>query len=579
MDGPSVELLRVAICDTLCCQFKMLSDDLRSELVQTLRPQNSTSSADPACPSFLTAPSPCTGGKLLLPAVTPRSNGASCKTKGAVLESYMPNIYEDDSGCSRAVGEVIDAEMPHEVVDKDTIKTVALTGIVPTKADEVAEGGHHVGHDIASPRSAVSCVSEANQEALRLTRRSMVSVSTAQTCRSVLSFDIIPADREPKAVTSCNITSQQPLRHYMALIVSGPVFDRVVLLAVTINAVLAGVVADQLARDSEWSHSSHSLVRTLEIIMFVVFVVEMCMRLFVYRSSFFCGSSMRWNLFDFSVVLMQFVEEVLLIVHEHRNLLLGRCLRALRFLKVLRIARYNDHVKILIGCCVQVVHSFWGAGLCLLLFVYMMSIFTLSVTSMDGGVGSGQEQLDHWYGSLPLTVLTLLQSLTGGIDWGDATRPLLDHDLPLGMVSTLWTLVSIVVLMNVITGIFVSTAMHQASRAARDKDIGKAEDLFLQLNVDRDSTLRLDEFVDFVGSPQAERFLATQKIKKRDAELLFGLLDKDGSGDISMHEFISGCMQLKEQVRLVDVLYLSAHLDLVFEEIKAQLAWSRQGTE
>lgn len=429
----------------------------------------------------------------------------------------------------------------------------------------------------------------------RSIRPSTLTGASAGTHTSMRTFDILPdavrsedffhtpagahppwregvRARYQRTMTMCNIQPGQSFRRFMAMIVSDPMFDRAVLLAVLINAVLAGFVADHLARDSDWSQSNHPFLRTLEIMLFSVFVVEMCMRLLVYRSAFFRGPAMRWNLFDLFVVFLQLIEEALLTFTEHRNFLLGRCLRALRALKVLRIARYNDDVKILIGCCLQSVRSFWGAGLCLLLLVYMMSIFTISVSSMDGGDGLGQEQIEYWYGSLPLTMLTLMQSLTGGIDWGDATRPLLDHVAPpLGILSICWTLISIIVLMNVITGIFVSTAMTQASRAALDKDISKAEDLFMQLDVDRDSTLRMCDFDDFVNGPRAENFFSTQRVQKRDAELLFRLLDKDGSGDICIREFISGCVQMKEQVRLVDVLYLTHHLDSLFEEMKAHI--------
>merc|ERR1712187_385253 len=117
--------------------------------------------------------------------------------------------------------------------------------------------------------------------------------------------------------------------------------------------------------------------------------------------------------------------------------------------------------------------------------------------------------------------------------------------------------------------------MGQASRTALDNDINKAEELFMQLDIDRDATLRMNEFVEFVNSKRAEIFLTTQKVNKCDAELLFKLLDKDGSGDISLREFIAGCVHMKEQVRMVDVLYLSHHVDILFEELRALICGSK----
>ena len=78
-------------------------------------------------------------------------------------------------------------------------------------------------------------------------------------------------------------------------------------------------------------------------------------------------------------------------------------------------------------------------------------------------------------------------------------------------------------------------------------------------------------------TPQNQAYFDMIGFRPGDASLLAELLDRDGSGDISLQEFIAGCERMKGEAKGIDVhmlllecSVLNEKLDVLHENLTGQ---------
>merc|ERR1712048_162035 len=72
-----------------------------------------------------------------------------------------------------------------------------------------------------------------------------------------------------------------------------------------------------------------------------------------------------------------------------------------------------------------------------------------------------ESEIFHHYGSFPRTFYTLYLAVSGGIDWKDASDPLIEISPILTMVFAMYITFAVLCVMNIITGVFVENAHQQ----------------------------------------------------------------------------------------------------------------------
>jgi len=227
---------------------------------------------------------------------------------------------------------------------------------------------------------------------------------------------------------------------------------------------------------------------------------------------------------------------------------------------------------------------FWVVIL-LLLMMYIVGVWFLqSVTDhfiarLDSGTNgqaitysSGEEQLGEHFGSLAATILSLWQSLSGGVDWSEMSNPLISELSPLlGFAFAAFIAFAILALMNVVTGVFVQTALHSAEQEEEtfltDQIIGlfhtcKGGDDWGCIT-EKDLQLRL-------GDPDMAKEWKNINVSADEATYVFALLDVDGKGEVQFEEFLSACLRLRGSAKSLDVLIQlqeSRHAKRVLEDL------------
>ena len=167
----------------------------------------------------------------------------------------------------------------------------------------------------------------------------------------------------------------------------------------------------------------------------------------LFKSSCFCKFwiVLAWNekvRFDFILVLFSIIENILVFDlfgtsaesgGSGVNLGFLRLLRLCKIVKILRVfrtLRFFSELRLMLDCVVgSLMNVFW----CLIMLIFVMYVFALLLQqgvvqylqerTADGNDGS-QIGLQTYFSSVGVTVVTLFQSCTSGVDWSEPYKAL-----------------------------------------------------------------------------------------------------------------------------------------------------------
>eukprot|EP00929_Paragymnodinium_shiwhaense_P054707 TRINITY_DN27423_c0_g1_i2.p1 TRINITY_DN27423_c0_g1~~TRINITY_DN27423_c0_g1_i2.p1 ORF type:complete len:768 (+),score=181.28 TRINITY_DN27423_c0_g1_i2:201-2306(+) len=344
-------------------------------------------------------------------------------------------------------------------------------------------------------------------------------------------------------------------------------FDNFVGLLIIINATTIGLQTDWLARSM--SEDTPAAFARAEQIFCVLFTAELVLRIHVHRMRFFSiwQEGFAWNYFDWFVVMSQIFEVVLDMVT--RNLQIRRTLRFLRIMRLVRILRLL-RVLHLIGELRTIVSSIlgslksllWTVAL-LLMLIYIMAVYftqTIMVHLLerpDGEFTEGDLILKAHFSSLGRSVLSLWQAMSGGFDWDTLAKPMLEEiGVWLALIFTGYIAFAILALMNVVTGVFVQTALTSAKS---EEDGFVAEQIMSLFSSETDGfmpVISLDDIEQSMESPMKRKQWKAIGVEREDAVYLFKLLDFEGIGYVTFEDFLGGCLRLNADAKAMDLLTL-----------------------
>jgi len=236
-----------------------------------------------------------------------------------------------------------------------------------------------------------------------------------------------------------------------------------------------------------------------------------------------------------------------------------RVLRAVRVTRVLRVMRFAEDLQLLVSCILHSFKSFLWAFLLILIKVYVFGIYLTQAVTMvrfdENTSPEAAEELKMWFGTVVRSAISLFQSLTGGVDWNDITRPLFDYvSNTLGFMTMLFIAFSILAVLNIVTGTFVSRSMERAEEVRKIHGVSQARKLFNALDEDNSGFITYTEIDEQLQSADVLEFFRTLDVDVSEAKCLFQVLDLDGSGTIEFDEFMDTCMRLQGPSRAMDLM-------------------------
>ncbi|CAE7519976.1 Scn11a, partial [Symbiodinium sp. CCMP2456] len=272
--------------------------------------------------------------------------------------------------------------------------------------------------------------------------------------------------------------------------VQSGVFNAMILFLIVVNAILLGVEIQVSSHIGEDDIPSWFMVVNTGIVG--IFVIEIILKLVALGChEFWRGPQAGWNMFDVIIVAFSALEVVIDLFAQTlaasmwgadawsfmRTLRLARALRGLRFF---RMIRYFSALRALILSIVSTMSSLLWTLVLLFLLFYSFSVIIMQMvsdycrylavirSSDKNAVPECPESLRlHWPG-VAESMLTLLFAITDGISWEQALNPLREVSLLAVAVLIFYIIISFFTILNVVTGVFVNTAIE---RASYDRDI------------------------------------------------------------------------------------------------------------
>jgi voltage-gated sodium channel len=218
------------------------------------------------------------------------------------------------------------------------------------------------------------------------------------------------------------------------------------------NAVILGV----LTYRTSLSPSMISLLDFLDAAITWFFVVEISLKLYVYRLQFFREG---WNLFDISVIGVSLIPGASAFT----------VLRALRVLRVLRLLRFVPMMKRITEALLK---SIPGMGAILAVIALAIYVGAVMATNMYGETTN--EQVQDLFGTLPDSALTLFQLMTMD-GWSDILSTVTDDGHPYAWVFFLvFIFVGSFAILNLFIALIVD-ALTTEQKAALSEQIENFE--------------------------------------------------------------------------------------------------------
>eukprot|EP00747_Dinoflagellata_sp_TGD_P215755 gnl/TRDRNA2_/TRDRNA2_88400_c1_seq1.p1 gnl/TRDRNA2_/TRDRNA2_88400_c1~~gnl/TRDRNA2_/TRDRNA2_88400_c1_seq1.p1 ORF type:complete len:257 (-),score=64.79 gnl/TRDRNA2_/TRDRNA2_88400_c1_seq1:59-742(-) len=174
-----------------------------------------------------------------------------------------------------------------------------------------------------------------------------------------------------------------------------------------------------------------------------------------------------------------------------------------------------------------------------------MADFLTNRENYDDIDSATEDGLVEGFGSLPRSILSLYEAMTGGKDWDDLAAPLIELNPIYGLIFSIYIAFVTLALGNVVTGVFVESALKSAKDDENRHMLATLKKLFKEIDTDGSNSITWTEFTSKLLTPHFITMLKEIEITPEEAMNLFKLLDADESGDIDQDEFINGFLGLR----------------------------------
>eukprot|EP00929_Paragymnodinium_shiwhaense_P069908 TRINITY_DN35330_c1_g1_i1.p1 TRINITY_DN35330_c1_g1~~TRINITY_DN35330_c1_g1_i1.p1 ORF type:complete len:1136 (+),score=264.23 TRINITY_DN35330_c1_g1_i1:150-3557(+) len=381
---------------------------------------------------------------------------------------------------------------------------------------------------------------------------------------------------------------------------------------ILLNAALLALQAEIAANEklrffSETGQAASELLELLGIPIVAAFALDLCLRMFAEGRYFVFGDHMFWNAFDFLCILI-------LVTYVWTSRVVGdlaaggssdgdaaievmRALAHLRFVTVLRVFKLLVPTSLWQGMLstaaslTSAMKLFVPALLFLAVWFYMIGLmilqgvaFFLQADEQPGGAPSGlpaeaavETQLKQRFGSLGRTLWALLAVVCGGGEWDTYLAPLVELGRFYTVLALLHVVVSLCILLNFISGVFISFSLRSADREqelAFSRDLArhghwssKIQSLFYDASAGS-GVMNFEEFRRFCSMDGIRDFFFLLDLDIRCVENLFLLLRDPATEHIFAESFVQGCLRLRGGARNLELSFLLEQCDEMLDLIR-----------
>jgi len=312
------------------------------------------------------------------------------------------------------------------------------------------------------------------------------------------------------------------------------------------------------------------VVQSIDRIFTWVFAGELVLRIMALRCAFLRGA---WNLADSVIVVLSLFETL-----SHFNvgvdpklIRLLRLMKVLRFLRMMKVATVLDSLNLMLKSVIaNCATLLWSMMLLVMFQVVAGMILNQMVQAYlldDSEADHKRRAVYEYYGTFTKTMITMFEITH--TNYANASRVLIDNisEIYAWFIISYRVLVSFSVI-SVVQSVFIQQTLAIAETEKNPEVVVKAkkrqqnaytrklETLFTQIDKDNVGSITATQFKDAFSNESFKMLISAVEIDPRDGEMLFELIDSDGSGRISLEEFISGASRLRGSAKAIDLIHV-----------------------
>eukprot|EP00928_Gymnodinium_smaydae_P007944 TRINITY_DN1284_c0_g2_i2.p1 TRINITY_DN1284_c0_g2~~TRINITY_DN1284_c0_g2_i2.p1 ORF type:complete len:682 (-),score=158.23 TRINITY_DN1284_c0_g2_i2:87-1919(-) len=361
-------------------------------------------------------------------------------------------------------------------------------------------------------------------------------------------------------------------------------FDHLVAVLLISNAAFIGVQVQYM-----FELEKPFAIDIVDYVYSVCFVVELLVRIYAFGLWVFMTDpdNLGWNWFDLIVVGFSTADTaVSLLLTESETplksisiLRIVRIVRITRVLRIIRVMRFFKHLRMLIAAITTTLKTAMWTLMMLFMILYIFGI-AVAQTSAEFVVGQNlppDDPVQKYFGSLPMTIMTLFMSVCGGIDWETAWTPLYKMSPATSALYIFFIVFVTLVVLNVMTGIFCESAIDAAQSDKEhviccqlkdaERYVAELQALFRGWDTSGDGNVTLEEFQAQLEDKRVMALFRSLDIEAEDATEFFKMLDQDGGGSVDLSEFIAGCIRLRGGAKAVQLARLEMNGQLLQKKV------------
>jgi len=332
------------------------------------------------------------------------------------------------------------------------------------------------------------------------------------------------------------------------------------------NTIFIGVEMDINIERARRGERGSAVCETIDRCFVGAFVLELGIKILVFKGEFTKGSEGKWNVFDTVLVLVSLVDTF---TKQEVNAGFFRFMRLVRFVRaarILRVLRCIRALRLMVASIIcSLVYLLWTLVM-LVVVLYTFSILMLQGVQHFFRENHNRDDYDDitkMYGSVGSSMLTLFMAITSGVDWIEALKPLRKIAGYYDAVMVIFISFIMLGLLNVLTAVFVESAgniSHIDKELAIQQQIvnqaalvSSMKSVFSKALEEGTTVISGEKLNVLLESEEVQAHLQIFEVGATQAKRLFQLLDMTNSGQVEMDEFVIEIVKLKQSAKGVDI--------------------------
>lgn len=374
-------------------------------------------------------------------------------------------------------------------------------------------------------------------------------------------------------------------RLYLKAMTDGAPFNACIAILICLNALFLGMRLDDatLRSRAEDGVKESFVWSLLDFLLFACFVLEWLLRIYAHGRHFFTSCpEAPWHVFDTLCILVSIADFASDEVGGSSDgvsslLRILRVCRVIRIFRFVRVLRYFREMRLLISGIIAASRTLMWTLVMGAILLYMFSI------AIKQGIVQYRERhgdtdaellrlLDEYFATVSMTMNTLFLSITGGIEWKQASDPVWRMHRGYGALLHVYVMLTLYGLYNLAVGVFVTVILHLSEKdrnllaidqmCKRDSHMSLLREILVESSGDsahaNSGAITWNDFERHLGDKRVRNYLELLDLDVSEARGLFRLMDMGDKGEVSINEFIFTCFNIKAQngnVNLPTLMY------------------------